>query len=99
MAKEKKLKAFMFIYTREDEENAPLHSVVVVAFDAKEASKHFGAWLVLKHINILSLSIYPLRRNKKNASFFSQDFYDKQNMYLYDHEAYNKLYHGPNFKD
>lgn len=98
MAKEKTIKAFMFTYSREGEEGTPLHSVVVVAYDAKEASKHFGAWLVLKHINILSLVIQTLRRSKKNARFYSQDFYNKQNMYLYDHEEYNRQYHGLNFK-
>lgn len=78
-----------------------VRNLVVVAYDKKEAGDLFIEWL--NHLGIYErvdgVVVQKLRKTKANKRFFTQDYYDKQNMFVYNHEEYNRLYRPANFKE
>lgn len=82
MKQEKDLKAFLFTYyvaTRKD----PL-SILIVAFDKKEAGDIFLKWTTDKNIQVLSLVIKAIRRNKRNAYYYTLERYNRQRRLVFD---------------
>ena len=105
MAKEKKLNAFMVSYgyheAHSENNEVQVRNVVIVAYDKKEAGDMFIEWLFHKDLyeRVDGVVVQKMRKTKKNARFFTKEFYDKQVMFIYNHDEYVKLYHGENYKD
>ena len=51
---------------------------------------------VVRNITIV---VQKLHKTKANKSFFTQEYYEKQNMFVYNHEEYNRLYRSAGFKE
>ncbi len=78
MKNEKDLKAFLVTYLTDTEKD--YKSVLVIAFKKDEAGKLFAQWAITNHIyeKINGVVVQQLRKNKRNAKFFTLDFYYKQ---------------------
>lgn len=97
MSKEKTLKAFLISFKMANEfndESAPIHSVVVVSYNINEASQTFDAHCLNKHKEVVVLTIQKLRKNKKNAQCFTNEYYERQQTFVYQYQSdtirYNK---------
>ena len=102
MAKEKQLSAYLISYNYHEAHSATkevmLRNIIIVAYDKKEAGDMFIEWLLQKNIyeRVDGVVVQKMRKSKKNKQFFTQDYYDKEVLYLYHHNDYMKRYHGDN---
>ena len=105
MGKEKKLKAFMVSYcyheAHSEGNESVIRNITIVAYDKKEAGDIFIEWLLHKGLyeRVDGVVVQKLHKTKANKSFFTQEYYEKQNMFVYNHEEYNRLYRSAGFKE
>lgn len=82
------LKAYIITYTLTnvgDNEN-DTKSVVIIAYDKKEAGDLFIKWLQAKDMynNVGGVVVQRTKKTKRNASMITPTFYQRQNKYVND---------------
>lgn len=79
----KRLKAFLVSYVIDAKED-DLKSVVVTAFTKKEAGDLFIKWTKGKNVYdyISGIVVQGVRMTKRNAHFFTKEYYDRQNAFV-----------------
>lgn len=87
---EETLKAYIVSYAiagKEADKN-DIKSVVIVAYNKKEAGDIFIRWARAKHIyeRINAVVAQRTKKTSRNKHMFTKDFYGRQNAYIYDLE-------------
>ena len=84
---EKDLKAYIFTFYYKQEEKP--RSLLIIAFNAKEATKLFTKWACdterYEHIN--GIICKNIRRNKDNNYYFTMERYNRQNRLVYEFDS------------
>ena len=80
--KEKQLKAFLVTFSLENEED--LKSVVVIAYDKKDACTIFTRWASGKNLydKMNAVCAQLMRKSKRNAHIISEEYYKRQNDFV-----------------
>lgn len=73
---ENKLKAYLFTFYKQDDDK--IKSVIIIGYDKDEAINTFVVWTNAKNIIVISVIVKSIRRSKKNAGFFTKEYYKKQ---------------------
>lgn len=82
-SRNKRLKAFLVSYVIDAKEN-DLKSVEVTAFTKKEAGDLFIKWAKGNKLyeRITGVVVQPIKMTKRNARFFTKEYYEKQNDFV-----------------
>ena len=80
------LKAYIITYTltHVSEGENDTKSVVIIAYDKKEAGDLFIKWLQAKDMynNVGGVVVQRTKKTKRNANMVTKSFYDRQNKYV-----------------
>lgn len=81
---EKNLKAFLVSFSIAGQED--LKNVAIVAYTKQEAGDIFAMWAHGKRLyaKVCGICVQRMKKNKRNAHMFTQDFYERQNAYVND---------------
>ena len=81
-SKTKQLKAFLVTFSLENEKD--LKSVVVIAYDKKDACTIFTRWASGKNLydKMNAVCAQTMRKSKRNAHIISEEYYKCQNEFV-----------------
>ena len=93
--------SYSYLEAHSEENEAMIRSLVIVAYTKKEAGDTFIEWLLHKGMyeRVQNVVVQKMRKTKKNARFYTKEYYDKQQMFVYNHEEYNRLYKPADYKE